>query len=96
MDIENYCTLRLFFDLSTLAGRRLCRAALNSRSTVLLKRDYNQQVIMLNSVDVLRVGQKKEKYRGALIVEVSIKDLAPITAYHAYEVKIRTIMKDRG
>ena len=39
-------------------------AALNSRSTVLLKRDYNQQVIVLNSVDVLRVGRTKENTEG--------------------------------
>jgi hypothetical protein len=71
-------------------------AALNSRSAVVLKRDYNQQVIVLNSVDVLRIGRTKEKFRGALIVEVSIKDLAPITAYHTNEAKVRTIMKDRG
>lgn len=71
-------------------------AALNSRSAVVLKRDYNQQVIVLNSVDVLRIGRTKEKFRGALIVEVSINDLAPITAYHANEAKVRTIMRDRG
>lgn len=68
-------------------------ASLNPRSTVALQKDHDQQVIVLNSVDVLRVGRKQEKYRGMLIVEVSVNDLAPVTAYHASEAKSRAIMK---
>ena len=69
-------------------------AALCPQSQVELKRDQNQQVVVLNSVSALRVGAKREKYFGMMIVQVSENDLAPVTAYHATEAKIRAIMKD--
>jgi len=69
-------------------------AALNPRSSVAIQKEYDQQVIVLNSLDTLRVGPTGQKYRGMLIVEVTINDLAPITAYHASEAKSRAIMKN--
>jgi len=68
-------------------------AALDARSVIALQKNYDQQVIVLNSNEVLRLGATQEKYRGLLIVEVSINDLAPKTAYHASEAKSRAIMK---
>lgn len=69
-------------------------AALSPRSTVAMQKSHDQQVIVLNSVDVLRIGKMQEKYRGMLIVEVTIKSLAPVTAYHASEAKSRAILKN--
>lgn len=68
-------------------------ASLSPRSTVALQKSHDQQVVVLNSFKVLIMGQKQEKYRGMLIVEVAINDLAPVTAYHASEAKSRAIMK---
>ncbi|MCC3705472.1 hypothetical protein LLR08_23310 [Rouxiella badensis] len=72
---------------------RVLTAALDARSVIALQKNYDQQVIVLNSNEVLRLGATQEKYRGLLIVEVSINDLAPKTAYHASEAKSRAIMK---
>lgn len=69
-------------------------AALNARSSVAMGKGHNQQVIVLNSVDLLKVGLTGQKYRGMLIVEVTINNLAPITAYHASEAKSRAIMRN--
>ncbi|CZZ82296.1 MULTISPECIES: hypothetical protein [Enterobacterales] len=69
-------------------------AALNPRSSVAVEKGHDQQVIVLNSLDVLKVGPTGQKYRGMLIVEVSINDLAPVTAYHASEAKSRAIMRN--
>jgi hypothetical protein len=69
-------------------------ASLNARSSVAVQKIHEQQVVVLNSVEVLRVGKTREKYRGMLIVEVTINNLAPVTAYHASEAKSRAIMKN--
>lgn len=69
-------------------------ASLRPQSTVVIQKSHDQQVVVLNSKEVLRIGKTQEKYRGMLIVEVSINDLAPVTAYHASEAKSRAIMKN--
>lgn len=73
---------------------KVLAAALNSKSTVSIKKDQHQQVVVLNSTEVLKVGPKKEKYWGALILQVSENDLAPKTAYNANEAKVRAIHRD--
>jgi len=73
----------------------LLAASLSSRSSIAVQKNHDQQVIVLNSMEVLRIGRTQEKYRGMLIVEVTINDLAPITAYHASEAKSLAIMKLR-
>lgn len=75
---------------------QIITAALNGRSTVAKERGYEQAVIVLNSIDVVRIGALQEKYRGMLLVEVTINDLAPKTAYHASEAKSRAIIKRTG
>ena len=69
-------------------------AVLCSRSTVSVKKNHHRQVIVFNSVDILRLGRTKEKWWGALIVQVSLKHLIPITAYHASEAKVRSLRKE--
>ncbi len=68
-------------------------ASLSPCSHVAVQKAHDQQVVVLNSVEVLRVGRTQEKYRGMLIVEVTLNELAPVTAYHASEAKSRAIMK---
>lgn len=93
--IKHILTARLGKDsLTWQECAAVLAASLNPRSTVAAQKDHEQQVIVLNSVDVLRIGRKQEKYRGMLIVEVTINDLAPVTAYHASEAKSRAIMKN--
>ena len=92
--IKHILTARLGKDsLTWQECAAVLAASLNPRSTVAAQKDHEQQVIVLNSVDVLRIGRKQEKYRGMLIVEVTINDLAPVTAYHATEAKIKAIKK---
>lgn len=71
-------------------------ASLSSRSILAPHHVHDQQVFVLNSVDSLSVGPTKEKYRGVLIVETTIDDLAPVTAYNAPEAKSRAILKNNG
>jgi len=73
---------------------KVLTAALNSRSSIAVEKGHDQQVIVLNSWDALKVGPTGQKYRGMLIVEVTINDLAPVTAYHASEAKSRAIMRN--
>ncbi|EDT2962897.1 hypothetical protein LSB85_004689 [Salmonella enterica] len=66
-------------------------ASFCTHSEVALNKGRNQQGIILNSFQAIRLG--KEKYYGMVILQVSEKDLAPVTAYHASEAKIKAIKK---
>lgn len=74
----------------------ILNASLSSRSILAPHHAHDQQVFVLNSVDALSVGPTKEKYRGILIVETTINDLAPVTAYNAPEAKSRAILRRNG
>jgi hypothetical protein len=71
-------------------------ASLSPRSILAPHHVHDQQVFVLNSLEVLKVGPTGEKYRGILIVETTINDLTPVTAYNATEAKSRAILRNNG
>lgn len=66
-------------------------ASFCTRSEVALNKGRNQQGVILNSFQSINFG--KQKYYGMAILQVSENDLAPVTAYHATEAKIKAIKK---
>lgn len=66
-------------------------ASFCTRSEVALNKGRNQQGVILNSSQSIKLG--KQKYYGMAILQVSENDLAPVTAYHATEAKIKAIKK---
>ncbi|MBP2169220.1 hypothetical protein J2125_002412 [Erwinia toletana] len=63
----------------------------SARSQVALNKGRMQQGIVLNASEAIRIG--KGKYYGMAIIQVSENSLAPVTAYHASEAKVRAITK---
>ncbi|EEB7838044.1 hypothetical protein CBJ37_21395 [Salmonella enterica subsp. enterica serovar Durham] len=66
-------------------------ASFCTRSEVALNKGRDQQGVILNSFQAIKLG--KQKYFGMAILQVSENDLAPVTAYHASEAKIKAIKK---
>lgn len=68
-------------------------SAFNKRSEIYLWDENEQQGIMINASDKLK-SIKSKTYYGTAILQATIYDLAPVTAYHATEAKITTVRKN--
>lgn len=56
-----------------------------------LNKGRDQQRVIMNSFQAIKLG--KQKYFGMAFLQVSENDVAPVTAYHASEAKIKAIKK---
>ncbi|UMO88141.1 hypothetical protein HP572_00560 [Pectobacterium sp. PL64] len=66
-------------------------ASYSSQSIVAINKGHEQQGIILNDQKGIMIG--KNRFFGMAIIEISIYDLAPVTAYHAPEAKVRAIKR---
>ena len=57
-----------------------------------MNKDRSMQGIILNANERL-IKVSGQKYYGMAILQVSENDLAPVTAYHATEAKIKAIQR---
>lgn len=91
--IKHVLTSRSGDGLNWVQVAELLCAAYCTRSEISLNKDRNMQGVILNAVEKLATI-KGQKYFGMAIVQVSENDLAPVTAYHATEAKIKAIQKN--
>lgn len=67
-------------------------ASFCTRSEIALNKGRDMQGVILNSVERLS-SISGQTYYGMTILQVSENDLAPVTAYHATEAKIKAIKR---
>lgn len=90
--IKHVLTSRIKDGLNWVQVAEILSASFCTHSRVTINKDRNMQGIILNAKERLTTisGQK---YFGMAILQVSENDLAPVTAYHATEAKIKAIQR---
>lgn len=90
--ISHVLTSRAKDGLNWVQVAELLSASFCTRSEIAANKGRNMQGVILNAVEKLTTvtGQK---YFGMAVLQVSENDLAPVTAYHATEAKIKAIKK---
>jgi len=91
--IKHVLTSRAKDGLSWVQVSQILCAAFCTHSEIALNKDRDMQGVILNSVDRLTIVSGQKHY-GMAILQVSENDLAPVTAYHASEAKIKAIKKN--
>lgn len=90
--IQHILTSRAGDGLNWVQVAELISASFCTCSEIALNKDRNMQSVMLNASKRLS-SIKGQAYYGMAILQVSKNDLAPVTAYHATEAKIKAIKK---
>lgn len=90
--IQHILASRAGDGLNWLQVAELISASFCTCSEIALNKDRNMQSVMLNASKRLS-SIKGQAYYGMAILQVSENDLAPVTAYHATEAKIKAIKK---
>ncbi|WP_314421607.1 hypothetical protein [Pseudescherichia vulneris] len=90
--IQHILASRAGDGLNWVQVAELISASFSTCSEIALNKDRNMQSVMLNASKRLS-SIKGQAYYGMAILQVSKNDLAPVTAYHATEAKIKAIKK---
>lgn len=90
--IQHILTSRARDGLNWVQVAELISASFCTSSEIALNKDRNMQSVMLNASKRLS-SIRGQAYYGMAILQVSENDLAPVTAYHATEAKIKAIKK---
>ncbi|WP_313575057.1 hypothetical protein [Pseudescherichia sp.] len=90
--IQHILTSRARDGLNWVQVAELISASFCTCSEIALNKDRNMQSVMLNASKRLS-SIRGQAYYGMAILQVSENDLAPVTAYHATEAKIKAIKK---
>ncbi|MCU1791095.1 hypothetical protein CUU54_19855 [Pectobacterium polaris] len=90
--IKHIITSRAKDGLNWIQVVDILSASFCTRSEVAMNKDRNMQGVILNANERLSTIPA-QKYFGMAILQVSENDLAPVTAYHATEAKIKAIKK---
>ncbi|MDF2780033.1 hypothetical protein [Pseudescherichia sp.] len=90
--IQHILTSRARDGLNWIQVAELISASFCTCSEIALNKDRNMQSVMLNASKRLS-SIRGQAYYGMAILQVSENDLAPVTAYHATEAKIKAIKK---
>lgn len=90
--ISHVLTSRAKDGLNWVQVAELLSASFCTRSEIAANKGRSMQGVILNGFEKLTTvtGQK---YFGMAVLQVSENDLAPVTAYHATEAKIKAIKK---
>ena len=90
--IKHVLTSRKKDGLNWVQVAEILSASFCTRSVVTMNKDRSMQGIILNANERL-IKVSGQKYYGMAILQVSENDLAPVTAYHATEAKIKAIQR---